>query len=65
MGTKIKIKIQLTQKDEALVHYEMEFGKMKRSKSRHEFYIMTVREQVQLPNYVKRQEIVTGRSNVC
>jgi len=27
MGTKIKIKIQLTKKDEALVHYEMEFGK--------------------------------------
>ena len=27
MGTKIKIKIQLAQKDEALVHYEMEFGK--------------------------------------
>lgn len=65
MGTKIKIKIQITQKDEALVHYEMEFEKMKRSKSRHEFYIMPVREQVQLPNYVKRQEFVTGRSNVC
>ena len=27
MGTKIKIKIQLTKKDEALVHYEMEYGK--------------------------------------
>ena len=58
MGTKCKINIQLNQKEYALVHYEMEFGRNKTIKNQAKVLYMLTRELTQSQNYVKKQKIV-------
>ena len=53
MGTKIKIKIQLTQKDEALVHYEMEFWKNE-----------TIKKQARILYYASQEANANNLSDI-
>mgnify|MGYP006926052329 FL=1 len=47
MPKKRKIEIELTAKEEAFVHYEMEFGRNESIKRQDRSYIMQIRVQTQ------------------